>query len=122
MESTAISSTRATPAFTLQPMRRKILCGIVALFACAVMADEVAVANTPAVQEAQRLAILKYPSLAEQGSKLNDTFVRLFKIWKISQPQVLQRDDWPLLLADAAYQAMPREKKSPSYIVVPVDR
>lgn len=62
----------------------------------------VAVASTPAVTLAQQNVVAKYPDVGVAGSPMNLAFVDVFNQWKIWKPEVLQRDDWPELVAEEA--------------------
>jgi len=64
-----------------------------------------ALGQTP-VQESQKLAIAKYPALADSKSKMNQKFLELLTATRASDPSFLQRDDWPVKLADRAATAL----------------
>lgn len=63
---------------------------------------EVAVAATPAVTLSQQRVVAKYPDVGVAGSPMNLAFVDVFNQWKIWKPEVLQRDDWPEIVAEEA--------------------
>lgn len=63
---------------------------------------QTAVASTPAVTLAQQRAVAKYPDIGVAGSALNLAFVDVFNQWKTWKPEVLQRDDWPEIVAEEA--------------------
>jgi hypothetical protein len=63
---------------------------------------QAAVANTPAVALAQQRVVDQYPDIGVAGSALNVAFVDVFNQWKIWKPEVLQRDDWPAIVAAEA--------------------
>lgn len=74
---------------------------------------DVAVAETPAVTLSQQKAVDRYPDIGVAGSALNLAFVDVFTHWKTWKPEVLQRDDWPELVAAEAvnvYTARRREE------------
>jgi hypothetical protein len=76
-------------------------------------AQTTAVAATPAVALSQQKAVDQYPDLGVAGSPLNLAFVDVFNQWKVWKPEVLQRDDWPeIVAADAVsvWQARRREE------------
>jgi hypothetical protein len=51
-------------------------------------------------QDWQQVAISKYPELALTGTPLNTMFVARVKTCRAKRPEVFQRPDWPLKLAD----------------------
>lgn len=63
---------------------------------------EVAVAATPAVTQSQQRVVVKYPDIGVAGAPMNLAFVDVFNQWKIWRPEVLQRDDWPEIVAEEA--------------------
>lgn len=65
-------------------------------------ATTAAVASTPAVTLAQQRVVDKYPDIGVAGSALNLAFVDVFHHWQTWKPEVLQRDDWPELVAAEA--------------------
>ncbi|MEP6671488.1 MAG: hypothetical protein ABJF10_20165 [Chthoniobacter sp.] len=74
---------------------------------------EVAVAETPAVTLSQQKTVDRYPDIGVAGSALNLAFVDVFTHWKTWKPEVLQRDDWPEIVAAEAvnvYTARRREE------------
>jgi hypothetical protein len=84
----------------------KLLIVFLALFAASVCAHAQAVASTPAVKLSQQRAVDKYPDIAIAGSALNKAFVDVFNHWKSWKPQVLQRDDWPEIVAEEAVSVL----------------
>jgi hypothetical protein len=73
----------------------------------------VPVANTPAVLLSQQQVVDKYPDIGVAGSPLNLAFVDVFHHWQTWKPEVLQRDDWPELVATEAvsvWEARRREE------------
>ncbi len=63
---------------------------------------QTAVAGTPAVSLSQQRVVDRYPDIGVAGSALNVAFVDVFNQWKIWKPEVLQRDDWPEIVAGEA--------------------
>ena len=63
---------------------------------------QTAVAATPAVTLSQHKVVDRYPDIGVPGSAMNLAFVDVFNQWKIWKPEVLQRDDWPELVAGEA--------------------
>jgi hypothetical protein len=63
---------------------------------------QTAVASTPAVTLSQQRVVDRYPDIGVAGSALNVAFVDVFNQWKIWKPEVLQRDDWPEIVAGEA--------------------
>ncbi|HSI12778.1 MAG TPA: hypothetical protein VK961_12080 [Chthoniobacter sp.] len=61
-----------------------------------------AVASTPAVTLSQQHVVDRYPDIGVAGSGLNVAFVDVFNQWKTWKPEVLQRDDWPEIVAGEA--------------------
>ena len=55
-------------------------------------------AQTP-VLESQKAAIKLYPDLGVQGSAFNKRFVELVEAAKRSDQQLMQRDEWPMIIA-----------------------
>jgi hypothetical protein len=73
----------------------------------------VAIASTPAVTLSQQRVVDKYPDIGVAGSALNLAFVDVFHHWQTWKPEVLQRDDWPELVAAEAvgvWEARRREE------------
>jgi hypothetical protein len=68
------------------------LCLLLAAFAFS------AGAQTP-VLESQKAAIKLYPDLGVPGSAFNKRFVELVEAAKRSDPQLMQRDEWPMTIA-----------------------
>ncbi len=58
-------------------------------------------AQTP-MQESQKNAIKLFPDLGVPGSKLNKRFLELVEATKRSDPQMMQRDEWPMTVARQA--------------------
>ena len=63
---------------------------------------QTSVASTPAVTLSQQHVVDKYPDIGVAGSALNLAFVDVFNQWKTWKPEVLQRDDWPEIVAGEA--------------------
>ncbi|MEP6668953.1 MAG: hypothetical protein ABJF10_07370 [Chthoniobacter sp.] len=62
-------------------------------------------AQTP-VLESQKLAIAKYPDLADGKSKFNQKFLAMVVAQRASDASFLQRDDWPMVIADRTAAAL----------------
>lgn len=60
-----------------------------------------AIADTPASRQSQIQAAQKYPALSVAGSVLNKKFIATLSLWRTTNPQALQRDDWPMQIADS---------------------
>lgn len=69
---------------------------LIAFAAAAFAADSVA------VEDWQRKAVAKYPSLAVEGSDLNRKFVELVKFHRAVNPGFFNEDDWPMRAAELA--------------------
>ncbi len=67
---------------------------------------EIAIAATPAVKLSKQKAVQAYPSLALEGSEFNQTFLTIIKLWKGWKPELLQRDNWPELAAEATAEEL----------------
>ncbi len=63
---------------------------------------QTAVAGTPLVTLSQQRVVDRYPDIGVAGSALNLAFVDVFNQWKTWKPEVLQRDDWPEIVAQEA--------------------
>lgn len=59
-----------------------------------------------AMLESQKQAVAKYPALADAKSKLNQKFLALVAAQRAADATFLQRDDWPLKIADRAAEAL----------------
>ena len=91
----------------------KFLPLLVVLLGLGAAAHAGGIAATPAVSLSQERAVHRYPDLGVKGSALNLSFLDVYDQWKIWKPRVLQRDDWPELVAAEAYkvwQARRREE------------
>jgi hypothetical protein len=56
--------------------------------------------NPEAVASAQQTAIKKYPDLGKADSPFNREFVALYKKYQSEDAAVLNKEDWPLRVAD----------------------
>ncbi len=52
------------------------------------------------VEEARAAAVQKYPELAVPGSEFHRQFLATVETYRRERPAVLERNDWPLRIAD----------------------
>ena len=71
----------------------------------------VAIATTPAVTLSWQRAVEANPDLGIDGSDLNQAFAAVVSQLKAVQSPLLQRDDWPQLVAAEALRSLPARRR-----------
>jgi hypothetical protein len=64
------------------------------------------------VEQWQKAAVRKHPTLATSGSPLNQRFLAIVAEKKASEPGFFQKPDWPMRAADAAAEAVKKDEKA----------